>query len=381
MECAGRVAAGSSRRHARGRRAGARSPAGTSFYNQSKFDGNDATANANDDAAIATDKSALLPGGTASFANYTSYSRGLNGIMVDIANLPAGAVLSASDFGFKVGNTDTPSAWANLAGVPTVSMRPVPGGPAANTRVTLIWPTGAAIKQWLQVTVKANGNTGLTMPDVFYFGNAVGESGNVAGDYSVSITDEIIARNNPVSINPGTTVHQPVRLQPRRHRLSRRSDSCSQQHHDRRHEAQADHRAQCSVRQRSDGARARRVQRHCSRSGRQLAQQRHFDVASFEFNKCDGRSKDADECPSGERGMRSIVDRGFATADNRSQRTLLMTAGPQSITPILSMIARAVVMDSGLSRLRPSGCGGHPGMTVNHRPAFTKHLLGKPPAC
>jgi hypothetical protein len=176
------------------------------FYNQSKFDGSDATANANDDAAIATDKSALLPGGTASFANYTSYGRGLNGIMVDIANLPAGAVLSANDFSFKVGNTDTPSAWANLAGVPTVSMRPVPGGPAGTTRVTLIWPTGAAIKQWLQVAVKANGNTGLTVPDVFYFGNAVGESGNVVGDYSVSITDEIIARNNPVSINPGTTV-------------------------------------------------------------------------------------------------------------------------------------------------------------------------------
>jgi hypothetical protein len=172
------------------------------FYNQSKFDGSDATANANDDAAIATDKVALLPGGTASFANYTSYGRGLNGIMVDIAGLPNGAVLSASDFEFKVGNSDTPSAWATLAAAPTVTVRPITGA----NRVTLIWPTGAAIKQWLQVTVKANTNTGLAIPDVFYFGNAVGESGNVVGDYSVSITDEIIARNNPVSINPGTTV-------------------------------------------------------------------------------------------------------------------------------------------------------------------------------
>src|SRR5205085_2665199 len=34
------------------------------FYNQSKFDGNNAAANASDDAAIATDKIALLPGGT-----------------------------------------------------------------------------------------------------------------------------------------------------------------------------------------------------------------------------------------------------------------------------------------------------------------------------
>jgi hypothetical protein len=174
------------------------------FYNQSKFDGNDVTANASDDAAIATDKSALLPGGTASFANYTSFGRGLNGIMVDINGLPA-TTLSASDFEFKVGNSDTPSAWTPLAASPTVTVRPN-GGNDNSSRVTLIWPTGAAIKQWLQVTLKANDNTGLTTPDVFYFGNAVGESGNVTGDYSVSITDEIIARNNPVSINPGTTV-------------------------------------------------------------------------------------------------------------------------------------------------------------------------------
>src|SRR5205085_4971064 len=55
-------------------------------------------------------------------------------------------------------------------------------------------------------TVKASSNTGLSAPDVFYFGNAVGESGNVPGDYSVSLSDELLARNNPVSIVPGTTV-------------------------------------------------------------------------------------------------------------------------------------------------------------------------------
>ena len=47
------------------------------FYNHSTWDGNDVLANANDDNAIAPEKSALLPGGTATFANYTSYSRGL----------------------------------------------------------------------------------------------------------------------------------------------------------------------------------------------------------------------------------------------------------------------------------------------------------------
>src|SRR5205085_6195678 len=113
---------------------------------------------------------------------------------------------SASDFAFKVGNNATPSGWANLAAAPTVSIRPGAGVGGAS-RVSLIWPSGTgAIKQWLQVTVKANANTGLSTQDVFYFGNAVGESGNVPGDYSVSLSDELAARNNPVSIVPGTTV-------------------------------------------------------------------------------------------------------------------------------------------------------------------------------
>ncbi|NIM48763.1 MAG: hypothetical protein GTO22_05815, partial [Gemmatimonadales bacterium] len=73
------------------------------FYNDSAFDGDDPAAGAEDDNAIATDKTALLPGGTATFANYTSYSRGINGIMVDIAGLPAGDTLDADDFAFRVG--------------------------------------------------------------------------------------------------------------------------------------------------------------------------------------------------------------------------------------------------------------------------------------
>src|SRR6185503_12092782 len=42
------------------------------FYNNSKFDGASAAVNAADDGAVAPDKLALLPGQTASFANFTS---------------------------------------------------------------------------------------------------------------------------------------------------------------------------------------------------------------------------------------------------------------------------------------------------------------------
>jgi len=172
------------------------------FYNNSKFDGNSGNANAADDAAIATDKVALLPGETSTFANYTSYNRGLNGIMIDLTS--AANSITAGDFEFKVGNNSTPSSWTPLLTPPNLTVRDGIAGGA--DRVTLTWPDGAAVRQWLQVTVKANARTGLATPDVFYFGNAVGESGNVAGDYSVSITDELLARNNPVGIIPGTTV-------------------------------------------------------------------------------------------------------------------------------------------------------------------------------
>ena len=52
------------------------------FYNNSAWDG-DAGASADDDKAIAPDKVPLFDGSNAIFANYTSYSRGINGIMTD----------------------------------------------------------------------------------------------------------------------------------------------------------------------------------------------------------------------------------------------------------------------------------------------------------
>ena len=51
-------------------------------YNDSFFDGYDPAAGASDDLAIATDKSPLLPGQAATFADYTSYECGLNGLMI-----------------------------------------------------------------------------------------------------------------------------------------------------------------------------------------------------------------------------------------------------------------------------------------------------------
>jgi uncharacterized delta-60 repeat protein len=166
------------------------------FYNNSAFDGNDPAADARDDGAIASDKRALLPGQAATFAHYTSFSNGINGVMVDIAGLPQDVTLSAVDFAFRVGNDNRPGAWATAPAPSAVNVHRG-GGIGGSDRVTLTWPDGAIKKTWLQVTVKANASTGLPSPDVFYFGNAPGESGNWATAAVVNSVDESAARHRP----------------------------------------------------------------------------------------------------------------------------------------------------------------------------------------
>jgi len=166
------------------------------FYNESSFDGNDAGADARDDLAIATDKRALMPGETATFQNYSSFSRGINGVMIDVVNLPPGAALTASDFEFRVGNNDDPSTWALAESPTTIAIRRG-AGEQGSDRVTIVWDDDAIANEWLRITVHANANTGLVVEDVFCFGHAVGETGNATSDARVNAADVLLTRNNP----------------------------------------------------------------------------------------------------------------------------------------------------------------------------------------
>jgi ELWxxDGT repeat protein len=149
------------------------------FYNHSAFDGGDAAANAADDGAIAHEKVALSPGQerVPGFDNVTSYTRGINGVMIDIENLPVvDALLGANDFDFGGAPPPVSVTVRRAAGV---------GG---SDRVTLIWrdynprdssPLPQAVANgWLTVTVKANDRTGLAEPHTFSLGNLAGETGD-----------------------------------------------------------------------------------------------------------------------------------------------------------------------------------------------------------
>lgn len=165
------------------------------FYNNSSFDGEDAGPGGHNDEAIAPDKQPLLPGETASFANYTSYSRGLNGILVDIRALAEPSEVSADDFEFLVGNNSDPASWDQAPDPIHVHVREGDGIDGSD-RVELIWDDNAIEKTWLQVTALANDVTGLAEDEVFYFGNAIGETGQVPGSARVDLGDVIRIREN-----------------------------------------------------------------------------------------------------------------------------------------------------------------------------------------
>jgi hypothetical protein len=149
------------------------------YYGSSAFDHSATAPSSADQNAIAenangTDKTALLPGQTAAFSNVSSYVDGINGILIDFANEPAGVTFSASDFRFNVGNNSTASSW--VAG-PAPSAIVTWKGTNGDTFADIVWPNGAIRDEWLQVTVLADADTHLAANDVFYFGSLIGASG------------------------------------------------------------------------------------------------------------------------------------------------------------------------------------------------------------
>ena len=171
------------------------------YYNNSYFDGNKVAIDAaplaganNDDAdAIDTSKVALLPGGgRSSFANWTGFDKGINGLIYDIKSPAHTPVIGDFEFvnqgkagtGTAVVNTGTLVVWPGL-------------GVSGADRCVISFPDNAIKEAWLKVTVKTS--IGLSAADVSYWGNAPGDggTGNTDPNIIVGSTDEIAARNNP----------------------------------------------------------------------------------------------------------------------------------------------------------------------------------------
>ncbi len=146
------------------------------FYNNASGFGTSGANNSpavNPINAIDATKQALLPNQTTTAANYTNYSRGLNGIVVDLTNPGNLSGIGSSSFQFAIWNS-FPNGTPNFVTInPTVTVSAFPsGGTAVSDRVKLVFADRAIENAWLRITVLADANTGLASNDVFYFGNA-----------------------------------------------------------------------------------------------------------------------------------------------------------------------------------------------------------------
>jgi hypothetical protein len=152
----------------------------------------------NIEAALAPDK-VLARAGAAplllSYANVINTTRGINGIVLDIAGLPA-VSLAANDFGLRMSPQGIFDAIAN----PPSTWQPAPaptdiavsaGTATAPARVRLEWADNAIANRWLQLQVLPSANTGLLERVTLYLGHLMGDvDGKIlAGAYFVQNAD------------------------------------------------------------------------------------------------------------------------------------------------------------------------------------------------
>ncbi len=175
------------------------------FYNGSAFDGDNPAPAPEDGAAMATDKSPLLFGETASFSNYISYVHGINGVIIDLEG--ATSNLDGNDFSFRVGNDDFPNTWQDAPAPLSISVASKAGANDSD-RVTLIWDDGVVANQWLEIKVLANDRTGLAEDNVFYFGSIIGECGTSVDDARVDADDIGVVRINLSGFFPVDVLNQ-----------------------------------------------------------------------------------------------------------------------------------------------------------------------------
>jgi hypothetical protein len=156
------------------------------FYNNSKYDLNNGAIDANDDLAIASDKTGYTGTGTATFANISAFNKGITGIMVDLASglgTHSAINLTSGDITFKVSPAafvtttfNQLSTWSAAPSPSAISVR-MGAGQGGSDRLEITFGTSVIRNQWIEVDVHADGNTGLSADDVFFFGSVVGDSG------------------------------------------------------------------------------------------------------------------------------------------------------------------------------------------------------------
>jgi hypothetical protein len=177
------------------------------FYNNSAYDDSNPRAGVLDAGAEATDKFPLLPqSGLAEFSAVSSYSRGINGLVISLTDFYG--MLTADDFQFRVGNSHDLAGWTPAPAPTSVTM--FAGADAVlPPYVELIWQDGAIANTWLEVTVLPTAATGLSAPYVFYFGSLIGDTGNpTANLFVTNVTGDVLTIS--ADIGPSEGIEDPA---------------------------------------------------------------------------------------------------------------------------------------------------------------------------
>lgn len=131
---------------------------------------------------------------TLSYSNLLNTAAGITSLSFYMDSLTNVNAISASDFEFQVSPlgafdelANPPSNWMAAEVMPTVTAG---RGFGTSSTISMAWPPQSILNRWLRVTLKANQNTGLVAPEVFYVGHLLGETtGASNGIYTVSFAD------------------------------------------------------------------------------------------------------------------------------------------------------------------------------------------------
>jgi len=179
------------------------------FYNNSCYDGNTPGFTLDDYHAIAPDKVPLLPGGgPADGDNYSTYSRSINGILVDAYHFDRLPVWGTDLYCVTGNDWNDPFSWTDEAPPPSFIMVRPGEGVQGSDRLVLIWPDNAIPNtRWLLVGLSASDpSLGIPVDDYFIFGIAICDSNS---DGMVSPTDQIAIRSHWVPPIPPVPITDP----------------------------------------------------------------------------------------------------------------------------------------------------------------------------
>lgn len=144
---------------------------------------------------------------TLTVQNLINSSRGINGLVFDLLNMP-GTTLSLADFQFQVSPTGAFHELNNPAN--NWEAAPAPEEITVNqdtstgvSRVNIHWADNSIMNRWLRITILENSSTGLAVPTVYYIGHLEGKStgwlnnfgvSNPSGVYEVDTVDMVAIR-------------------------------------------------------------------------------------------------------------------------------------------------------------------------------------------